>query len=131
MNKLTPKERDNIAIWLAEKHTIREISRRLNRSVSTISDEVKRNSLSTGYQAILAQEISTRRNKHSRKHNARKSAVITNYVVDKLRSGWSPEQIAGRLRKENIIICHETIYGYIIRHKKLKKYLLKSFHFHC
>ncbi len=130
MNKLTPKERDNIAIWLAEKHTIREISRRLNRSVSTISDEVKRNSLSCGYQAITAQEISTRRNKCSRKHNARKSVVITNYVVDKLRSGWSPEQIAGRLKKENngkTIICHETIYQLIYasdnKSEKLVQYL--------
>jgi IS30 family transposase len=132
MTKLTPKERDNIAIWLAEKQSLREIGRRLNRSVSTISDEIKRNSLSSGYRAISAQEISARRNKHSRKHNARKSIAITNYVVDKLRSGWSPEQISGRLKKENndkTVICHETIYQLIYasenKPEELEQYLTR------
>ena len=36
-------------------------------------------------------------------------------MIEKLRDGWSPEQIAGRLRKINgkTVICHETIYRFI------------------
>lgn len=133
MNKLTPKERDKISVWLAEKQSLREISRCLNRSVSTISDEIKRNSINGIYQAISAQEISVERNRNSRKQNPRKHVWITNYVVDKLRSGWSPEQIAGRLKRENngkSIICHETIYQLIYstekKQERLSQYLVRN-----
>jgi IS30 family transposase len=48
--------------------------------------------------------------------NPLKNEYILNYCIDKLTEGWTPEQIAGRLKKENHgcpIICHETIYKYI------------------
>ena len=45
------------------------------------------------------------------------------YIIKKLKLFWSPEQIAGKLRRDGFVVCHETIYQYIIRHKKLKKYL--------
>ncbi len=42
-------------------------------------------------------------------------------------NNWSPQQIAGRLKKENIFISHETIYKYIWENKNnggiLYKYL--------
>jgi IS30 family transposase len=50
--QLTASERDRIAIWRARKIPLREIARRLNRSVSTISDELKRNSVKGEYQSI-------------------------------------------------------------------------------
>lgn len=36
-------------------------------------------------------------------------------VIDRLQAGWSPEQIAGRLRHEGHRerVCHETIYRYV------------------
>jgi len=47
--------------------------------------------------------------------------------------GWSPEQIAGRLRKHNhgqTIICPETIYRYIYssqgRKENLREYLVRA-----
>jgi len=132
MNKLKPYERDKIAVWLAEKHSIRNISRWLNRSVSTISDEVRRNSVDGIYQAILAQELCEKRNRTSRRLNPKKSKRLINHVTDKLRSGWSPEQIAGRLKRENngkSVICHETIYQliYLAENKaeKLSQYLVR------
>jgi IS30 family transposase len=51
------------------------------------------------------------------------------YVFEKLRSGWAPEQISGRLKKESgqSVICHETIYRFIYdsnnRDKRLWEYL--------
>ena len=37
------------------------------------------------------------------------------YVIDQLKEGWSPEQVAGRLKLKisKAVICYETIYAYI------------------
>lgn len=131
--KITPKERDEIAILLAAKTSLRSIAKQLGRSVSSISEEVKRNSRNGQYTALLAQELSEERNTASRKTNPLKSRVIYAYVYEKLRSGWSPEQIAGRLKRDNgnkQVICHETIYRYIYskegREKQLREYLVRQ-----
>lgn len=132
-SKLTALERDQIAIGLASSLSLRSIADKLDRSVSTISDEIKRNSTKHGYKPSLAHTISTARNLKSRKENPLKDPKIYSYVVDKLRSGWSPEQIAGRLRRKNkskTVICHETIYRYIYspegKRRKLYQYLTKA-----
>ncbi|MEK7571692.1 MAG: IS30 family transposase [Patescibacteria group bacterium] len=130
--KITPEERDKISVLLAEKNSLRSIAKELGRSVSSISEEVKRNSSSGVYTAITAQELSEQRNTLSRKTNPLKSKTIYAYVYEKLRSGWSPEQIAGRLKRDNKnrqVICHETIYRYIYskegREKNLTEYLVR------
>ena len=130
--KITPEERDQIAVLLAAKTSLREIARLLGRSVSSISEEVKRNSRSGKYSALLAQELSETRNTASRRNNPLKSPAIYSFVCEKLRCGWSPEQIAGRLRRDNgnkQVICHETIYRYIYsregREKNLTEYLVR------
>jgi len=130
--KITPEERDKIALLLASKTSLRDIAKELGRSVSSISEEVKRNSKNGEYSAITAQELSEQRNIASRKANPLKSPAVYSYVYDKLRSGWSPEQIAGRLKRENgnkQVICHETIYKYIYsnegKEKKLNEYLVR------
>jgi transposase, IS30 family len=114
--QLTAHERDQIAIWRARKIPLREIARRLKRSVSTISDELKRNSTKGEYHSIAAQLICRGRLHHSRRLNRLKNQHLYPYIVRKLRSGWSPEQIAGRLKRSHkgkTVICHETIYRYI------------------
>ena len=40
------------------------------------------------------------------------------HIEDKLREKWSPEQISGRLKNENILISHERIYQHIWADKK-------------
>ena len=115
-NKITAQERDQIAIDLAAGLSLRKIAAKLGRSVSSISDEIKRNSSGSKYQAIKAQELSGKRNRVSRSINPLKNNKVYSYVYDKLRRGWSPEEIAGKLRRNNggkTIICHETIYRYI------------------
>src|SRR3989344_3458107 len=107
--KIMPEERDKIAFLLASKISLREIARELGRSVSSISEEVKRNSFNGEYTSIAAQRLSEQRNKTSRRINPLKSPQVYAYVIAKLRCGWSPEQIAGRLKRENkekgIISC--------------------------
>lgn len=130
--KITPEERDQIAVLLASKTSLRSIAKQLGRSVSSISEEVKRNSRNGQYTALLAQELSVERNTASRRSNPLKSPTIYAYVCAKLRCGWSPEQIAGRLKRDNgdkQVICHETIYRYIYskegREKNLTEYLVR------
>lgn len=129
-SKITPKERDQIASLVANGSSVRSIARELDRSPSSISRELKRNGREGAYSAILAQKKSEQRNKASRRLNPLKDQKIYAYVLDKLRCGWSPEQIAGRLKKERgeQVICHETIYRYIYdttdgRHRRLFEYL--------
>lgn len=131
-SKITPEERDRIALLLASKTSLRKIARILGRSISSISEEVKRNSTNGEYASITAQRLSEKRNTASRRINPLKNPKIYAYVYEKLRSGWSPEQIAGRLKKDNndkSIICHETIYRYIYsqegKTKNLAEYLVR------
>jgi len=131
-NKLTALEREKISIWLNKSISKREIARRLNRSDSTIRDEIRRNSFGEHYVAVHAQARAEKRVIKARHRHPLKNKSIYKYVLKKLRSGWSPEQIAGRLKlmKPNNSywqISHECIYTFIYskesKHKILWEYL--------
>lgn len=113
--KLTPSERDLIAVFLGQGLSLRAIATKLGRNVSSISREVKRNRFGDGYVAISAQFQSNKRRINGRKRHPLKDSVTYSYVLEKLLEGWSPEQICGRLKRENgrRIICPETIYKFI------------------
>src|SRR5512147_1872035 len=66
--KLTSHERDKIAYWYAVGERIREVARRLGRSPSSISDEIKRNKMGGRYYSIRAHQAS-----EARKHNSHKN----------------------------------------------------------
>lgn len=125
------RERQIIELWLHNNQTLRDIARELGRSPNSISSEIKRNSDKSGYHAISAQVRSEKRMSKAQSGKARKDDWIWNYVIGKLRYGWSPEQIAGRLKRESggkTIICHESIYRYIYAHpdKGLSEYLVRN-----
>lgn len=112
-------ERELIAIWINYGISLRTIAKRLNRSHTTVIREAERNrSLVSGYYvAIAAQRRAENRIVQSRRRHPLKSPAVYSYVLEKLRSSWSPEQIAGRLKKQSghSLICPETIYGFIYR----------------
>ncbi len=131
--KIKAWERDRIAVLLASGISIRSIARELGRSHSSILSEIKKNSVGGQYQAIKANDLSDKRNTASRRVNPLKDSATYSYCVDKLRCGWSPEEIAGRLKRDNdgaTVICHETIYRYIYsspgRKKSLFEYLVRQ-----
>ena len=122
--QIQSNERDKIAILKAKGLSIREISRRLDRSPSTISRELKRNHWSDSYEAIHAQRLTDKRKIESRHRHPLKNKLIYSYVLEKLKEGWSPEQICGRLKRDNkgkTIICHETIYSFVHKDENLEK----------
>lgn len=127
--KLTDIERDQIAILFSNGIGVREIGRRLNREHSTILREIRRNRFGQSYVAIHAQHLTEERKSNAGKRHPLKDKKIYAYVLEKLKGGWSPEQIAGRLKLEQgkKIICHETIYKFIygktLKEDRLWEYL--------
>lgn len=102
------------------KWKIRRIARHLNRDPSIISRELKRNSHPSGkYIASYAEERARKRIHKTNKKKLDKDFLLNLRVGEKLKDGWSPEQIAGRLKtcppKElcGATIGHEAIYRYI------------------
>jgi IS30 family transposase len=97
--------------------------------VATISRELRRNSLATkawggGYDALRAQALTDRRRQRGRPHKLTTSPELRATVREGLLQGWSPEQIAGRLRRTHgrPVISHESIYRFIYHRSAQKDY---------
>jgi IS30 family transposase len=115
---LASEERDRIAVMRSQGFGCRSIARQLNRSASTISREVRRNALAGGaYRPSIADGGYLLR--RQRAAILEMDAKLAAYVTDRLAEGWTPEQIAGRLRRGVEVdlraVCPETIYGWIYR----------------
>jgi len=126
--KLTALERELISVLLAQKTSIRAIARELKRSPGTISDEISRNSFKGHYVAVHAQAKTEKRSINARKRHPLKNRSVYSHVLKKLRMGWSPEQISGRLKfkKPNNPyweISYECIYQYIYSEENILKTL--------
>ena len=118
--RLHMKEREEIALGLAQGRSIRNIAAMLDRSPATISRETLRNTgFKQGYRAVNAQARA-----HRRAHLPRKKLKLdTNerlkqFVFDHLDLLWSPEQIVKRLKMVypldmTMRISAETIYSYL------------------
>ena len=112
---LSLKERMLIADWHRQGISMRQIAQRLGRSVSTVSRELARNSITRGsyspYIAHMRAERRLKRPKDRKCDDPRLWAVIW----DKLTARWSPEQICVYLRRcfpdnQSMNPCVETIY---------------------
>lgn len=115
--KLSLIEREYIYGWLCEGKSYRDIACLLGRHHTSISREITRNrhQHSGAYVPCRAQAKATKRAKKQRAKAPLKSPDIFLYVRHKLRLGWSPETIAGRLPLDlpGRKICIETIYQYV------------------
>lgn len=119
--QLSLEERDRITEMMAEGTSLREVAAALGRSPATISREVKRNSSPTYklYLSHRAHERATRRKEAAGKRPRLKDKRTAAYVLEKLETGWSPEQIAGRIGMDcpGLSISHEAIYQHIYHPK--------------
>ena len=119
---VTIEERCEIARLQASGYSIRQIAASLDRSASTVARELKRNGSRTlGYQARYAdQQAHARRWQGSRLERDR---GLREQVLCRLKQGWSPEQVAGRLAMESgkRVISHESIYRFIYAQMARKK----------
>ena len=117
--QLTPDERYMIGQLRQQGCGLSEIARLMDRNRSTIWRELKRNMIQTrhglGYCVSKAQEQRNGRLRRSRRgpqHSPEDYALIGRLLLQQ----WSPEQIAGTLRRlHELQISHQTIYRYIRR----------------
>ncbi len=126
---LTYEQRCQIEILKATGHSQADIARILGVHPSTISREFNRNSASQTYDPKQAQKKTENRRKSS--YTPKMSADMIVVIEEKLRLFWSPEQIAGWLKKHGEAhVSYETIYKHIWADKKrggtLFKYLRHS-----
>ena len=93
-------ERLEIAILLKKKHSLRSVADVLGRSVGTISEEVSKNQVNGVYDPLKANRKAYVKRKYS-KYQGMKVAEdreLRNYVEEKIKESWSPEQISGRIK---------------------------------
>lgn len=115
--QLSSEEREKIAILRAKGKTIRQIAKALKRGPATISREIRRNKPPkyNVYMPIAAHKRAIKRKRLSGKRPLLKNMSIKKYVIKKLKSGWSPEVIAGRLPCDltGLSISHEAVYQFV------------------
>jgi len=125
--RLSMRERCNLATFMDMGLSISAIAKRLERHRSTLYRELSRNPTQGYYRPGLAHRKAEKR-RPRKALKLQTDNALYHYVYDKLKQGWSPEQIVGRMRleKKSYDICHETIYRYIYRQGKkgLCKYLV-------
>lgn len=117
---LTFREREQIGILLAQRYSVREVGRRINRDHTCIIRELK-NTRSTPltYSAIESELYSFKqRHKARRLCKIDQTQKLKEYIHKKLEKRWSPEQIAQTLKRIypkdiTMNISHESIYTYI------------------
>ena len=111
---LSISEREKILVLRTEGKSLRTISEEIRRSVSTVSREVKRNSLSNQrYSAVEAQRKYRKRRKKCRRHKLLSNPRLKEIVIRLfLELQWSPEQISNRLlhEKSRFTLSYSTIY---------------------
>lgn len=113
---LSVEEREKILEMRWQKESIRSIAKALHRSPSSISHELRRNFPPERqvYTPRLAHERALWKRRSRGREQRLKNDRIRLYVVYHLKLGWSPEQIAGRLKRDKVgIISHEAIYQFI------------------
>ncbi len=129
---LTLAEREEISRSVVAGHSIRSIATSLGRAPSTISREIGRNGGQESYRASQAEQAAWDRAQRPKTCKLADNRTLAHIVADKLQVQWSPEQIAGWLRRtypgdENNQVSHETIYRslFIQARGALKKELLE------
>jgi IS30 family transposase len=113
--QLSLEERCTIARLREAGQSIRQIAAALDRSASTISRELARNSTHSKqeYRPVHADEQAWARRWRGSK--LERHPDLQHAVLDLLAMGWSPEQVASRmaLEERTIRVSTETIYRFI------------------
>ncbi|MDQ7004862.1 MAG: IS30 family transposase [Ghiorsea sp.] len=116
--QLNLQERHYIELERKKGTFQKDIASALGRSCSTLCRELSRNTGQRGYRHIQAN------NKAFTRHKDKPKAIkltndIKTVISEYIEQDWSPEQVAGRLKKDDVIsIHHETIYQYVLADKK-------------
>lgn len=128
---LTLAEREVISRGLAIQLSMCAIAAQLGRSPSTVSREIQRNGGYAAYRASSAEKAAWQRALRPKACKLAGQPHLVRVITEKLQDQWSPDQIAGWLKRqhpndEHYHVSHETIYKslFIQARGVLKKELL-------
>lgn len=120
---LNEEDRDTLAILFNRGRTLTSIARFLGCSTGTLSREIRRNTTPTGYRPHAADRLAQQRFSEGHRRPRINHPGLKDHIEAKMRIGWSPEIIAGRLKRERTSatdpetnlpgVSHETIYQWV------------------
>jgi transposase, IS30 family len=114
-HQLTAADRGAIAILLHQEYKPASIARKLGVNRSTVCREIINRSTPAGYDPYIAHWQYETQRKRCHKRKKLQYSRRQKYICRKLALGWSPEQIAGRLklRQSSLYVCKETLYQWL------------------
>jgi IS30 family transposase len=123
---LSLDERETLLMLKAQGQSLRKIAFYLDRSPSSLCRELRRNRipsrLGLAYRPAKAHLRARLRLKqlHRKRSPLDKDSTLQAHIVGQLQRRWSPELIAGRLRRERgrPLVSHEAIYRWIYQHAR-------------
>jgi len=112
---LSLTEREEISRGISAGHSFHAIARKLQRTVSTVSQEVSRHGGRQRYRAADADLVAWDSARRPKRCLLARNLKLQRIVAVKLKQDWSPQQIAGWLRDQypgnpELWVSHETIY---------------------
>jgi IS30 family transposase len=115
--RLTLAEREDIAYLRGHFLGVRQIAAWIGRDPATVSRELRRNCSGSPrrYRALSAHIAACERARRGKPRKLVPGSAVRAEVAEGLRAGWSPGQIAGRLKRDHpgcpeLQVSHETIY---------------------
>jgi IS30 family transposase len=124
--RMTLAVRCQIKAYLQAGFSVSGTAMKLGFHKSSIYRELTRNSIDSKYLPAKASELA-----HGRQRLQGRKMKITDslegIVIEKLLTGWSPEQISGRVYDEvHLKISHQAIYEYVKRDQSLRSSLRRT-----
>lgn len=126
---LTLGEREEIALGRARREGAREIAWRIGRDASVVSREIRRNTSHRGYRVSTAHRRAAERRRRPQPRLLDTDVLLRERVLADLKHGRTPNQIAGRLKREaadetvglmegslpagKATVSHEAVYTWI------------------
>ncbi len=119
--------RSQIYALKATGTSLHKIADIVERHVSTISREIKRNTGGRGYRYKQADVKAVKRRVNANRTPQKLTPALIAIIEEKLQEEWSPDQISGRLKEKEIAsISHEAIYQHIWKNKRSGGMLFKQ-----
>lgn len=110
-------ERLELSILREKGYSIRAISKAMKRNPASVSRELKKNSTKGFYDPLKANHKAYVKRKYSKYQGMkiRECWWLEKYIVKKLKCGWTPEQISGRLKFKfgRNVVSFKAIYNYL------------------